>query len=78
MKAKVLVSLVLAVTAVYVSGCRKKGTTSKEPEAKPETKETRPMSMSAYKESFGQTPDGRQVELYTLTNTNGLRARITN
>ena len=34
--------------------------------------------MSAEKESFGQTPDGREVDLYTLTNTNGLRAKITN
>ncbi len=34
--------------------------------------------MSANEEAFGQTPDGRQVVLYTLINTNGLKARITN
>ena len=34
--------------------------------------------MGAHKESFGQTSDGRAVDLYTLTNTNGLRAKITN
>jgi len=66
MKGKVWVNLVLAVTAFYMSGCEK------EPEAKEKTK------MSASKESFGKTPDGRQVDLYTLTNVNGLRARITN
>jgi aldose 1-epimerase len=30
------------------------------------------------KESFGRTPDGKQIDLYTLTNTNGLKARIMN
>jgi len=34
--------------------------------------------MSANEESFGKTPEGREVNLYTLTNTNGLRAKITN
>jgi aldose 1-epimerase len=32
--------------------------------------------MDVKKEPFGKTPDGRQVELYTLTNANGLKARI--
>jgi aldose 1-epimerase len=34
--------------------------------------------MSIKTESFGKTADGRAVSLYTLTNPNGLRARITN
>jgi len=34
--------------------------------------------MSVNQESFGQTPEGREVDLYTLTNSNGLKARITN
>lgn len=34
--------------------------------------------MSAEKEIFGQTPDGQQVFLCTLANSNGLRARIIN
>jgi aldose 1-epimerase len=34
--------------------------------------------MDVQKESFGRTADGRQVDLYTLTNANGLKARITN
>jgi aldose 1-epimerase len=34
--------------------------------------------MSANEEPFGQTPDGREVVLYTLTNPNGMRAKITN
>jgi aldose 1-epimerase len=29
-------------------------------------------------ESFGRTPEGQEVSLYTLTSTKGLRARITN
>ncbi|MHC4337834.1 MAG: aldose epimerase family protein [Planctomycetota bacterium] len=32
--------------------------------------------MDVKKEPFGKTPDGREVELYTLTNVNGLKARI--
>jgi len=34
--------------------------------------------MSANEEPFGKTSEGREVNLYTLTNTNGLKARITN
>ncbi len=34
--------------------------------------------MSIEKQSFGRTPDNVQVDLYTLTNTNGLCAKITN
>jgi aldose 1-epimerase len=32
--------------------------------------------MSVKKEVFGKMPDGRQVDLYTLVNVNGLRARM--
>ncbi len=80
MKTRVWVNLALAAAVICMSGCVKKKAASKEPgakpAAKPEAKEAR--LMSAHKESFGQTPDGRQVVLYTLTNTSGIRARITN
>ncbi len=76
MKTRFWINFVLVVTAVCMPGCKKKTPTPEEPEVKPEVKETR--LMSAEKESFGQTPDGRGVDLYTLTNTNGLRAKITN
>jgi aldose 1-epimerase len=33
--------------------------------------------MSIKKESFGKTIDGKEVFLYTLTNANGLKAKIT-
>ena len=33
--------------------------------------------MNVQEQSFGQTPDGQKVKLYTLTNSNGLKARIT-
>ena len=79
MKARVWIMLVLAVAVISMSGCKKKDTTVKEPQAKPEVKpeakETR--QMSANKESFGKTPDGKQVDLYTLTNTSGITAKIT-
>ena len=32
--------------------------------------------MSTTKESFGKTPDGQNVDLYTLTNSNGLKVKI--
>jgi aldose 1-epimerase len=32
--------------------------------------------MSIQKEAFGKTPDGRAVDLYTLTNAGGMKARI--
>jgi aldose 1-epimerase len=80
MKARVWIMLVLAVAVISMSGCKKKDTTVKEPQPKPqvttEAKETR--QMSANKESFGKTPDGKQVDLYTLTNTGGITAKITN
>jgi len=72
MKTRFWINFVLVVTAVCMPGCKKKTPTPEEPEVK----ETR--LMSAQKESFGQTPDGRGIDLYTLTNTNGLRAKITN
>jgi len=33
--------------------------------------------MSIEKQAFGKTKDGKEVDLYTLTNTNGLKAKIT-
>jgi aldose 1-epimerase len=75
MKKRFCLIYVLVLTTVYMPGCKKK--TPKEPEITPEvTKEAIPMS--ANEEAFGQTPDGRKVVLYTLINSNGVRARITN
>ena len=34
--------------------------------------------MNAHQESFGQTAEGQEAMVYTLTNSKGLRARITN
>jgi len=71
MKSTIWIGLVLTV-AVCVLGCKKE-----EPAASgPEVKEQRVMSIE--KEPFGKSPDGQVVDLYTLTNANGLRARITN
>ena len=61
--------VVLWATAIIVFGCAKKGT---------ETKPQEQREMSIKTESFGKTPDGQEVDLYTLTNPDGLRARITN
>lgn len=76
MKKEFWLIYILALTIVYAPGCKKKTPPPKETEIKLEVKETIPMS--ANEEPFGQTPDGRQIVLFTLTNPNGLRARITN
>ncbi len=76
MRTKIWLILVLAVGAINITGCKKSDTTPAEPPAQTGTKEI--MRMTANKDSFGQTPDGRAVELYTLTNTKGMKARITN
>jgi len=72
MKKGLWVKLVLAAAVIWMYGCEKKEAAPKGPGAKEESK------MSIRKESFGQMPDGEQVDLYTLTNAHGLRARITN
>ena len=76
MRRKVWVNFTLVVTVIFMFGFEEKTVISEEPQAKPEAKEEKVMSVKT--ETFGQTPDGKQVDLYTLTNPNGLRARITN
>jgi aldose 1-epimerase len=70
---KRIVWVVLGVMALIMFGCAKKGT-----ETPQETKTEEQKAMSINTESFGKTPEGQRVALYTLTNTNGIRARITN
>lgn len=36
------------------------------------------MGIAMLKEVFGQLPDGRAAEAYTLTNANGMKVKITN
>ncbi len=87
MKGRVWVNFVLVVMAIFIFGSALRGAlplqaleerqvTSEEPEAKPQAKEEK--AMSVRKETFGQMPDGMRVDLYTLSNPNGLRAKITN
>ena len=72
MRPKILISLVLGATSIIIFGCKEKGPTS----AQGQAGERQAKPMSVHKESFGQTPDGMQVDLYTLANAKGLRARI--
>ena len=39
--------------------------------------EGQPMGVGVAKAEFGKTKDGTQVELYTLTNAHGMKAKIT-
>ena len=71
MKRIIRINLVLAVTALILFGCEKKETQTPQ-ETKPEEQK----AMSINKESFGKTPDGQEVDLYIMTNTNGVTAKI--
>ena len=73
MRRRVWVKLVLTAMALIMVGCEKKGTQTPQ---ETKTREQRVMSIGT--KPFGKTPDGQEVDLYTLTNTNGLKARITN
>jgi aldose 1-epimerase len=66
-----------AITLIaFTSGC-----SSTKPAASPEAKEAAkpetPMNPKVTKEAWGKTADGQAVDLYTLTNANGMKARIT-
>jgi aldose 1-epimerase len=73
MKRIVRISLVLAIMALLAFGCEKNETQTSQ-----ETKTKEQKVMSVGTQPFGKTPDGQEVELYTLANTNGLKATITN
>ncbi len=68
MNRRILASLVLAAVVVYASGCETQcsAKTSKEPG-----------EMSVKVEPFGKTADGQAVEIVTMTNSNGIAAKIT-
>ncbi|MBN2314634.1 MAG: galactose mutarotase [Sedimentisphaerales bacterium] len=80
---------VLGIALIAMSGCKKKEAPApeqppiqsetpvveREDQAEPK-KET--VQMSITKDFFGQTPDSKQVDLYTLVNANGMTAKITN
>ncbi len=84
MRTRVWATLILAAAVICMPGCKKKEAVQDESQTKSETtpdaaQETKEISvMSVNQESFGQTSEGREVDLYTLTNSNGLKARITN
>jgi len=73
MKRIVWVNLVLTAMALIMVGCEKKETQTPH-----ETKAEEQKVMSIGTKPFGKTPDGQEVDLYTMTNTNGITAKITN
>lgn len=76
MKGKIWINFAIAVTAIFAFGLGDKKAIPEKLEAKPQLKEEKVMSVQT--ETFGKMPDGKRVDLYTLINPNGLRARITN
>lgn len=65
MRIRIWLSLILAGMVVYLGGCAVGKSGSKEADA-----------MSIKTEPFGQTPEGQAVDLVTMTNPNGIEARI--
>jgi len=61
----------LILTSLFVCSCRRQGDTKTKGLYKKGG-----FKMDVQKEIFGKLSDGRQVELYTLANANGARARI--
>lgn len=59
---KSVVAAILSIVLISSFGCSKEGDTK----------------MNIEKQDFGKTADGTPVQLYTLTNKNGLEAKITN
>jgi aldose 1-epimerase len=57
------VSILSAIAVLFVFGCNELTTCGGK-------------KMSIKKQAFGKTKDGKNVDLYTLTNTNGLNAKI--
>lgn len=66
-----LALILLACVTAFTGGCQSGGATG-------DDKATGRKSGQVAQSDFGQTPDGKPVELYTLTNKNGLVAKITN
>jgi len=60
----------ISITAAFVS-CKKQTATNEDP-----TQIKGKIKMDVKKSVFGKMPDGSEIELYTLTNNNGLKARI--
>ena len=69
MKLKIWVNFVLLILLIAVSGCKRDSE---------KTQQERKANMDIQKEIFGKTQQGVQVDLYTLTNANGVVAKITN
>jgi aldose 1-epimerase len=69
MNGRILASLVLATAVIYVGSCETQCGAKKGKE---------PGKMSVKVEPFGKTADGQAVEIVTMTNSNGLVAKITN
>jgi len=60
----------ISITMAFVS-CKKQSATNEDP-----TQIKGKIKMDVQKSVFGKMPDGSEIELYTLTNNNGLKARI--
>ena len=75
------VNLRWGLVLLVFGGCHAHAGLAREPPARRAAgagEEVTPMTAQVQKSSFGKLPDGTAVDLYTLTNANGLVAKVTN
>jgi aldose 1-epimerase len=75
---RMLATSILCVSMVFgLTACQKAGSPTPPPNSQSGAAAAKGMSsMNITKSPFGTLPDGSPVELYTLTNKNGLKARL--
>lgn len=65
-----LMSFIVLINGMFFSCPKQPSQKGESEQAKGKT------NMEVQKKSFGQLPDGREIELYTVSNANGLKARL--
>ncbi len=68
-------SLTLILAAVVLGGVN---ISCKEPSEQKQGKDKGKMELKIESEKYGEMPDGREVTLFTLTNANGMKVKLTN
>ncbi len=68
----------VAILVSLVGGCLFMTSCEKAPRKQPTTAKKERPKMAVEKAPYGKLPDGRQVDIYTLTNANGMKVRLTN
>jgi aldose 1-epimerase len=77
MKRKHIPMILAPAAAMLLASCEKSPTTSSGEPGESASTPAPTANAGVTRENWGKMPDGRDVALFTLTNANGLRARVT-